>query len=542
MQTVAPTSASHVSDACVALNPQSYKQPVKSWSTIPSEIIALILHMFDDDMTKMLATHVCRNWREAALGCPTLWTTVHLTGGAAATHRAQNFAARAAPLPVDLFDCYTATPVHLHPAWLELIAGVFPRVRSIRAYCTIAEEDIPTLRHILDLPAPVLESFVLSLEQETAHSPLSAVGLGQAPRLTQFNLSGRNNLPIPWKARWYMNQLTYLTLAVDHTETYGQHLEPQIHDVEEVLDCLESLKGTLQYLRLHHISVRVPEEHTCRRVELPRLSSLYMAGATSDLVNLRSHLDFNKGTFVDLRPQIFHGDSYSLPALFPVAARNLPPITSLHCIGSKDHFRMWAYCEATPHALVQVHIQGDSHVIPFSLAMMSMCKFLPDRRLPALEARNIPTSYMWSAETWTVILFGVQGLEIIITDGDAAAALCEALGVWRSSDRRWFTFPSLAAMVKDSKASPDPASREYFLSDLKKLVLLGIEDLPEWFLQCLQDRAEAGHPLKSIQVTMYEEENIIKWRGLLRQVVEEVGVFQCIREEVDMPQSEDGNM
>ncbi|KAI0041293.1 hypothetical protein FA95DRAFT_1683320 [Auriscalpium vulgare] len=516
-------------NAPAAPAPHSYNPPFRAWSILPRVVITRILTFLDRGDSKLKtqlvrATHVCRSWRAAALYSPFLWADILIDSSASdgAPNRAAQLLARGAPLPIRL----TLVGMHLHPGWLQMLLHSFHRFESIDiASCTIAEEDFRLFGIIIGSQAPLLTGFRLCLDQEISHNmiPMFRPAL-LTPRLNSFCLSGKNTLPLQWSTfpPW-LNTLTHLSLVVETSDNSSV----QLQDLDKVLDCLESIKGTLEILSLSRLRLRVPEGRSCRPVALPRLEAFQMEGDLQDIILLFACLDIGKSTILHLAPDITDGDN--ITDLFALLAGRQERIGCLRFLSyDTDHIGLEAHryppgrdrnYDLMDEPLLQVHVTGDIDIIPETSiqVMRSMCSILPDQALTVLDVPHISNrGEIWTADTWRYVLEGVQGIQEIRVEAMIADALCEALGWWHPSASAGHQWYHIHGLYED---------REYFLPDLKRLILECVI-LPDSFPECLDARVEAGCPLRSLRVTLCCNEELDTWRETLRDVVDDLAIYE----------------
>ncbi|KAJ7629760.1 hypothetical protein DFH06DRAFT_1338185 [Mycena polygramma] len=175
----------------------SYIYPVL---TLPNDITRIIppyprFPLLTGQLSPMVLTHICRQWRDLALGNPMLWNTI------------SPFLGERKPRIIELWLERSRSC----PLYLKL--GKYPRAADDlletvilhRAHCEYLQIDLTAVHlHLFDGPMPLLRHLDLVLADEG--SPES-VSLQEVPlRTVAFNYSAALRVIVPWA------QVTSLTL------------------------------------------------------------------------------------------------------------------------------------------------------------------------------------------------------------------------------------------------------------------------------------------------------------------------------------------
>jgi hypothetical protein len=301
-------------------------------SLLPPEVLARVFHflVFEDpacsreqNLGWIRSTHVCRFWRQVALGDSSLWTTISGISTNAEFISEMLSRARNAPLDIEIVlsgasgrevlrMCH---PHPFHTRKLRLFSPSTLRSDSVRA--------------IYRREAPALEHFELGV---SGTSPITIRGLdrttlfkGQAPRLRTFSLS---QVFIPW-SHIPRGQLTQLKIVLFND--LPLHDAPQ-NDLNELIDFLINCP-VLETLVLEHcLPFRLNHNNQISRgqtIHLPRLSSVCLLGPSSRITNLMKMLKLPSSTKLHLRCISENSSTHNDRFLFPVVAaqfQGLAPI------------------------------------------------------------------------------------------------------------------------------------------------------------------------------------------------------------------------
>ncbi|KAI0060683.1 hypothetical protein BV25DRAFT_1992747 [Artomyces pyxidatus] len=271
-------------------------------SVLPPEILARIfeLHAIDCPHGKVdyyradrmnlrfgwiaSATHVCRRWREVALDHPRLWGRLAFNMG---SKWVEEMLARvkAAPIFVSQKLPYcspptTGTVTLMHPA----IPSRLSQVQELN-FSGYLEHMLP----LLTRPAPMLERLELSTDVDMTTQVSIPINFldNHAPRLREIEL---RNVSHAWGV-FPSRALTELKIAFS--------INPIPTSFAQFLDFLEGTP-TLTKLTLECCIPSASHFINDRVVSLPNMSALTLAGPTTDVIGVLTHISVATSTKLGL--------------------------------------------------------------------------------------------------------------------------------------------------------------------------------------------------------------------------------------------------
>ncbi|KAJ7150453.1 hypothetical protein C8R43DRAFT_1005895 [Mycena crocata] len=301
----------------------AYKYPVLTLPTeIVSEIFLQFLPAYPDcpSMTGLFSptilTHICRKWREIALGTPVLWRAISLPIVAEhedRVHIIDSWLERSRSLPVSVEIDHVLPKSRMDV--IQIIQTLLAhRLRWEYLLLYIHRDHI----HMLDGPAPLLREIDLWLDKSPS-SPISA----QAPllRTAALNDHAAATIVLPWA------QLTSLTLH----DVYPKECTPILLQTYSLVHCELNLYPG-------------PDHPLQPDVNLPCLKSLILIDRFMDNVQATEYL----GTFIVpfLRkvavPELYIGTD-PIPQLTSFIAKSGCQLQEVHIPGirsvSKELYR-----------------------------------------------------------------------------------------------------------------------------------------------------------------------------------------------------------
>ncbi|KAI0308637.1 hypothetical protein OF83DRAFT_202978, partial [Amylostereum chailletii] len=298
---------------------------------IPPEILAVIFELYillfqldithvhrDPGSPRTLAnsniawvvslTHVCRHWRNVALGSPTLWNRVDVSTGlewwtemvsrsgtVPTTLDASDYAScdsyrfRSGP-PRDKSGCVLKRlhkarvfPTHIHRTMDLHISGCVANVKATVA--TLATTPAPALQALTLRPSPRPGSGGFFPKPKGKYTMISeTLFSGVAPSLRRISFE---NCYLPWTSPLLKN-LTYLKMnSTNHDR--GAHTGSFV----DLLDALQTMSGLetlilLQILPRDHRDCTPADRPVCN---LPALEKIHVADIAGACVALLSHIN-----------------------------------------------------------------------------------------------------------------------------------------------------------------------------------------------------------------------------------------------------------
>ncbi|KAH8080687.1 hypothetical protein BXZ70DRAFT_636420 [Cristinia sonorae] len=295
---------------------------------VPPEILADILcyyqrlchsytswHATRPSFSWITVTHVCRYWREVALGTPHLWTGIDISAPETKlspstlprmVERTKLFLIRSNRLPLDIYDSTISTSVS-NPILLRLVLPQIGRARSLHIALTTA------FRRLLDeypsIPTPLLTSLGVSLSRggDATFTRFKAPNLQELIVFPCAERCGRPN----WISAPFMFPVS-LTRLVVHASTFPQQPSPTIaHYIQHLV--------SLEYLILMDVLHSFPSPRSDAPTHplpmiLPRLKEVHISINTITCASFLRRIGHPASTRVWLRL-----DKYSIGSTLPHA-------------------------------------------------------------------------------------------------------------------------------------------------------------------------------------------------------------------------------
>ena len=290
-------------------------------SLLPPEILARVFRLLALDEPPfsckqnsgwIRTTHVCRHWRQVALGDSLLWARI--SGISNTLNKAliseMLDRARNAPLEIDidLAETPSTNVLLMFPPHLS-------HTRTLRLH-SLSMLHFESVREIFSREAPALEHFELGF---SVASPMTFRDLGgttlfkgQAPKLRAFCVS---QVCIPWSfiPRGQLTQLKIILL-----DEMSAAEAPLLGDTMQFVDLLVNCPA-LEILVLELcLPYDLLRSSWGRTVHLPRLSRLCVGGSSPRVTNLLTMLKIPSTTTLHLRctseNRSPHDDYFILPA------------------------------------------------------------------------------------------------------------------------------------------------------------------------------------------------------------------------------------
>lgn len=232
----------------------------------------------------IIATHVCKRWRDQVLRSPELWTDITFTLG---IQWAAEMVARSHPLPVRFaLRRGPSSPVSPEVADQQafLLYVTLPRIRIL----VLEAFEHARFVQALQRPAPLLEAVQLQLIGSTGDPP--ELFSGQVPNLRRAMI---RSFDFSW--RFLLGaQLTHL--SVD-TDVYFPKHNPSY---DKLFNVLEEMR-TLVSLQLDDLEPTLARPHSARVVDLPNLRWLFICAELAPSMYVIEHLKIPATCKVGLR-------------------------------------------------------------------------------------------------------------------------------------------------------------------------------------------------------------------------------------------------
>ena len=191
---------------------------------LPPEVLALIPAYLSSSRELISATHVCRNWRNAFIASPSLWTTLDNEEMHHDTIAA--YLARCACAAIDVRFSMNRDK---NLAFLRLVAPRSTQIRSVKIP-SIPWSQISEISDSFALPLPLLGQVEVSVEREESVPTFSRSFLSGASSLRSLTLSD---------ASWIPGTLLHFSHP-PLTHARLSFIETRTHIVAELLDFLSN--------------------------------------------------------------------------------------------------------------------------------------------------------------------------------------------------------------------------------------------------------------------------------------------------------------
>ena len=295
------TPAGEISEEIrLARFPRSRCSAVTPISALPPELLVQIFRLYALEVPPWSGrvqklgwigvTHVCRRWRQVALGDSSLWARITGLSPNAKWISEMLVRARNAPLVVD----FVVTPA---PEVLSMFPPHIFRIRELRLRGPSLVRS-QGLREICALEAPALEHFELGISTPypvTFHQ-LGGTTLfgGRTPKLRTLSLF---KVSIPWSLI-PRGQLTQLKVTIFRGISTPTSLPSDPNQLLDLLINSPDLEVLVLEFCLPAILFQAPDGQA---IHLPRLSRLCLGGSTSCVANLLKMLQLPPFTTLRLR-------------------------------------------------------------------------------------------------------------------------------------------------------------------------------------------------------------------------------------------------
>ncbi|KAI0806893.1 hypothetical protein C8Q74DRAFT_1224909 [Fomes fomentarius] len=320
------------------LPPVARSSSVVNMSCFPnellSEVFSCLVWTHPQQADLIAATQVCRRWRIAALGDPSLWTHVSATS----IRRARTLLERSKDL---LVDVNISGPSDVE-SMMNLLRG-----HSIRLHSLFVDTNFPTTAYYLTqlshMQAPVLEALYLGGPEINALAPHIARSSAVSSPPTD-SLRARGPSPMPQLRRLYLypfafswNSPIYQNLLVIDLGA-PRMPPPSMHRILSILHhCPDLQSFRLQTSLLLPSPVQpTDDDNSMWMVHLPQLASFHLDGPPlPQMVELLEHLTLPPTTRYVLSTQVVPPMPTRYPAL-PGNCHHLPSLASFRSMAFRQ--------------------------------------------------------------------------------------------------------------------------------------------------------------------------------------------------------------
>jgi hypothetical protein len=299
---------------------RSLRNALAPISLLPPKVLARVFHFLSledppgfrkQKLGWIRATHVCRLWRQVALGDSSLWARI--SGTAIKTEWIPEMLARATNV---LLDIDVDLGRNRNPEVLLMFPSCLSQTRKLSLH-GVSKLHSDGFRGICTQEAPALEHFEFeaSVTSLITFRELGGTTLfkGQAPKLRTLILS---QVLIPW-SHIPRGQLTQLTICLLNEVSIAD--VPSHRDLNELIDLLVN-SPSLEVLALEFcLPSYLSQLSYDQTIHLPQLSRLCLGGSSSRVTNLLKMLELPTSTMLHLHcvseNTLTHNDHLLLPVV-----------------------------------------------------------------------------------------------------------------------------------------------------------------------------------------------------------------------------------
>ena len=432
-------------DAVMQL-PHSLHNAMASISVLPPEILSRIFHFISldslsplecsttQDLGWIIATHVCRLWRQVAMGDSLLWARIWgvPTNGELVSEMLAR--ARDAPLEIEINldgasdpKILILFPPHLsHTRELRLRGLDIRHLDSVRDICS---QEAPSLEHFeveVSLNYPTI-TFRRELDGTTLFK-------ARAPKLRTISLF---HIFIPWSfiPRGQLTQLEiYFAYEVLNSDS------PLHDDLNQLIDLLANCPD-LEILVLDSCLPFQPTHFPYGQIiHLPLLSRLRLCGSGYRITNLLKMLKLPSSTTLQLYCNSENDPHHNHTLLLPVVSAHLQSAVPIEFKGLSVTIRgrdSWLRVSASP-SLSKSRIcrfqnfesdMEDQFVLSFDGSIRKglierVCKMLP---ISSLEFISISAIDVYGPANWAELFKHCVEVSTIQANGRGTSSLVRAL-------------------------------------------------------------------------------------------------------------------
>ena len=298
---------------------RSMKNAFVPANRIPPEVFSLIPDYwegYEKDRNLISLTHVCRDWREIFVSCPSLWASLDFTN----VDKTQVYIERSgsAPLGIGLSS--------FHEEEAHLLA--VPHIRRLKTLSVHGNPAnlLPILVEHFSCPLPLLDGLHIHFPCSRAHTLPEELLNGNFSSLRELVLD-QVITPLPW--RNLSNLTTFMLRDVPEDKIL----------LTQLLDFFESAPY-LRHIQLHYSLPSSSNAPTKRVVPLPHLRGLSIKVDQPHSI-LLNHLSIPAGASLRLE-FMFYGENPPISSYLPKSPGSLPNLSHITavnlCFGSERRF------------------------------------------------------------------------------------------------------------------------------------------------------------------------------------------------------------
>ncbi|KAI0321079.1 hypothetical protein OF83DRAFT_1280682 [Amylostereum chailletii] len=486
--------------------------------------------------------HVCRAWRQVALQYPTLWTNIHFTLGATWT---EAFFTRAKSAPISI-----KTTVNPSGKYVDRVYKEYPFdadiIRSHLWHTASLELDgnmtsLNTVIQSLSLPAPKLEVLKLTAHDKptTSYSYSQSQSLSRTRPFLPPDFLGKDtpslrhvalrDISFSWTSLPFRT-LASLTISMSRGEDPDKSLAPHIHHDEpfsSLVAALDAMTGLEELALDGCIPSRLPVQTSSNTANLPRLTSLTLAGPVERLADLWRSLHISPFAKLYLKCAL---QSSTIEAAYDVLSmisthlsapeRSEIPILTFHISSTATPgtltARTWHHSKLKEAPSRAFSLTEDTDVnlsfwlfAPTSIyqrfpdgIVQRMCDTFPLKHLKALHLEAPLGNSEWSKKNWVKRFGPSKALEHVCVFSSVAYGFCRALAGLASSsspgNRKVKINKRTLPLYRDAVFLPSLCYVSLedvdFDTECPKKPLYTL--LPEW----LENRTRFGAPLAHLNI------------------------------------------